>query len=78
MPTYKFRNKDTDEEIEITMRISELDSYKKEHPNYIQLITGFPGMITQHGMTITKAGHEWQDHLKRIHKNAGRKSTIKT
>lgn len=76
MPTYRFKNTETDEEFEIFLKISELDEYKKNNPSHQQLL-GTPGMISQHGMTITKAGSEWQDHLKRIHKNSGRHSKIK-
>ena len=39
MPTYIFKNTKTEEVFEIQMRISELDTYKKEHPNLTQIPT---------------------------------------
>ena len=39
MPTYIFKNKRTDEIFEQQMRISELDEYKKENPDLIQMPT---------------------------------------
>ena len=39
MPTYIFKNTKTEEVFEIQMRISELDTYKKENPNLIQIPT---------------------------------------
>ena len=39
MPTYIFKNKKTDEIFEQRMRISELDEYKKENPDLIQMPT---------------------------------------
>lgn len=32
MPLYNFRNKETGEVVELSMRISELDQYKASHP----------------------------------------------
>lgn len=75
MPTYQFENKETGEITEEIMRIAELDAYKEANPHLRQVL-GTPGFISQHGSTIAKAGHEWQDHLKRIHKGAGRNSKI--
>ena len=39
MPTYIFKNKKTDEIFEQQMRISDLDEYKKENPDLIQMPT---------------------------------------
>jgi hypothetical protein len=39
MPTYNFRNKDTGEETEITMSMSELDQYKEDNPHLEQFLT---------------------------------------
>ena len=39
MPTYIFKNKRTDEIFEKQMRISELDEYKKDNPDLIQMPT---------------------------------------
>ena len=39
MPTYIFKNTRTDKIFEIQMRISELDEYKKENPDLVQIPT---------------------------------------
>ena len=39
MPTYIFKNKRTDEIFEKRMRISDLDEYKKDNPDLIQMPT---------------------------------------
>ncbi len=39
MPTYIFKNTKTEEVFEVQMRISELDTYKKENPSFIQVPT---------------------------------------
>ncbi len=36
MPTYTFINKDTNEEHDVTMRMSELDEYKENNPGLKQ------------------------------------------
>ena len=39
MPTYIFKNKKTEEVFELQMRISELDTYKLDHPDLKQVPT---------------------------------------
>tara|TARA_B100000424_G_C22931720_1_gene495642 strand:+ start:1585 stop:1818 length:234 start_codon:yes stop_codon:yes gene_type:complete len=76
MPTYVFRNKDTDEIVEHQMSVVDLDQFKEDNPHLkIQLQPLNP--ISDHKSTMTRAGSEWQDKLKQIKKNAGRGSTIK-
>lgn len=45
MPTYNFRNKETGEELEITMRISELDEYKLNNPVMEQYLKSAPRIV---------------------------------
>ena len=45
MPTYNFRNKETNEELEITMRISELDEYKLNNPVMEQYLKSAPRIV---------------------------------
>ena len=45
MPTYNFRNKKTGEELEITMRISELDEYKLNNPVMEQYLKTAPRIV---------------------------------
>lgn len=42
MPTYNFRHKETGEEQEVLMKISELDEWKENNPEWIQFLTGAP------------------------------------
>jgi len=51
MPTYNFRNKDTGEETEITMSMSELDQYKEDNPHLQQFLTRAPGISRGVGTT---------------------------
>ena len=51
MPTYNFRNKETGEEHEITMMMSELDQYKSDNPHLEQFLTGAPMVVRGHGTT---------------------------
>ena len=39
MPTYSFRNKTTNEEFDVFMKISELDQYMEEHPELEKLLS---------------------------------------
>ena len=45
MPTYNFRNKETGEELETTMRISELDEYKLNNPVMEQYLKSAPRIV---------------------------------
>ena len=55
MPTYVFRNKETDEIVEHEMKMSELDQFKEDNPNLqIQLQPLSP--ISDHKSTMTEPG----------------------
>jgi len=76
MPTYVFRDLNSDEIVEHTMKLAELDQFKESNPHLkIQLQPLNP--ISDHKSTQTRAGSEWQDHLKNIKKGSGRGNTIK-
>ena len=45
MPTYQFRNTQTDEEFEVLMKISEREEYLKNNP-HIQPIISAPALVT--------------------------------
>ena len=45
LPTYNFRNTETGEELEITMRISELDEYKLNNPVMQQYLKSAPRIV---------------------------------
>jgi len=76
MPTYVFRDTVTDQMEEHIMKIAELDQFKKDNPQLkIQLQPLNP--ISDTKSTLTRAGGDWQDHLKNIKKGSGRGNTIK-
>ena len=56
MPTYSFRNKDTGEEFDQFMAISELDQFLEDHPELIQLLSApcFLGAGMDGGMLNNK------------------------
>lgn len=76
MPTYNFINDETGETQEVSMKIAELDEFKANNPDLRQII-GTPSFVTDTKGTLTRAGSEWQDHLKRMKKGSGRGNTIK-
>lgn len=54
MPTYQFKHKETDEISEVFMKISELDSYKAEHPELEMFIGSPPKVCDPTRMSDTK------------------------
>lgn len=77
MPTYIFKNKETEEIEEHYMKISELDQFKEDHPNLLIQLQGM-NMVSDTKSALTRAGGEWQDFLKSMKKGSGRGNTIKT
>lgn len=67
MSTYLFKNRDTKEEIELDMSISERDAYIDNNPHMEQLVNGFPGL--GHAIVRAKPDHGFRDVLKDIKKN---------
>ena len=74
MPTYKFRNKNSNEEHEVVLRISELDDYKEKHPELEQMVNRFPGLSDPVRLGVRKPAAGFQDLLKNMkQKNPGSK-----
>ena len=66
MPNYDFLNTETNEVVEVTMKIAELDDYKKNNPHMKQQVTA-PNMISAlDGATLKKAGDGWKEVQDRI------------
>lgn len=78
MPTYNFRDLETGEVTEVTMRISELDDYKKENPHLQQFLTAAPSLSTDGGGGGLKIDNGFNDVLKKIKAGSGRGNTINT
>jgi hypothetical protein len=79
MPTYKFQNKETEEEFELFMSISELGEYLNKNNNIKQLIGGAPMISSGRGMGKPDDG--FRDILKEIKKKNSKgitRSTINT
>jgi hypothetical protein len=76
MPIYTFRNKKTGTEITESMSMARREE-KLASGEWEQVITGIGGMISDSKSPMTRAGREWQDHLKRIKKGSGRDNNIK-
>jgi len=76
MPTYVFRNIETEEIEEHNMKIAELDQFKEDNPQLKIQLQGM-NMISDTKSVLTRAGGDWQDHLKNIKKGSGRGNTIK-
>lgn len=71
MPVYSFRNTDTEEEFEATMRYSELAEYLKTNPHIRQIFTRFPGTVDPVRIGIRKPDDSFRDVLKKakVHKH---------
>jgi hypothetical protein len=77
MPSYTMRHKETGETKDVVLTISERDTFLEENPDWEQTLST-PGFVSSHISTMRRAGSEWNNVLKDIKKNAGRKSTINT
>lgn len=66
MPTYNFRNKETGEEFEVTMKISELDSYKEANPQLTQFLTGAPPIGDSVRLGIKKLDNGFREVLQKV------------
>lgn len=75
MPTYRFYNKDTKEEFETVLRISELDEYKRNRPELEQRVTGVLGYSDPARLGLAKPATGFRDLLKNM-KTKHRGSTI--
>jgi hypothetical protein len=52
MPNYNFRNNETSEEIEVFMKISELDQWKEDNPGWTQFLTAAPRTVSGVGSNL--------------------------
>jgi hypothetical protein len=78
MANYSFRNKDTNEEFEIDMPISQLDAFKAENPNLEQFISRAPALADPSRLGLRKPDAGFRDVLKRVKKASGRSNKINT
>jgi hypothetical protein len=79
MPTYNFRNKTSGEVIDVTLRISELDEWKSQNPEWETIHLVAPKLVSGSGKdNLSRAGSGWNDLLNRVKGGSGRGNTIKT
>jgi histidinol-phosphate/aromatic aminotransferase/cobyric acid decarboxylase-like protein len=71
MPVYSFRDTETKEEYEATMRYSELDEYLKNNSHIVQIFTRFPGTVDSVRIGIRKPDDNFRVVLKKakVHKH---------
>lgn len=75
MANYTFLNQNTNEEIDISMAISELDDFKANNPHLKQLIKTAPAIGDPTRLGLRKPDSGFRDVLKKA-KKAHRGSTI--
>lgn len=68
MPTYDFKNLNTNEIETFTMKISELDSFKENNPHLERYITGAPGLSDPVRLGLVKPSTGFRELLKDIKK----------
>ena len=78
MANYTFLNTITEEEIDISMPISELDDYKLKNTHLQQLIKRAPSIADPTRLGLRKPDHGFRDVLKRVEKASGRSNKINT
>ena len=67
MPTYKFRNTETNEIFEKVMKMSELDSYKQQNPTHESYIDSAPPIADSVRIGARKKDSGFKEVLQRIH-----------
>lgn len=77
MPNYSFRNNETGEEFDESMKISELEVFLKENPNTQQIFKTFPGVVDSVRIGVRKPDRSFNDVLSKA-KEAHKYSTIDT
>jgi hypothetical protein len=78
MPTYNFKNTTSGEIIEKILRISELDKWKEENPEWETIHLSAPSLVSGSKSALSMAGKDWESHLNNIKKGAGKDTTIKS
>jgi hypothetical protein len=68
MPTYLFRDTVSGEIFEKQMKISELDTYKEQHPTHVRYYDGVaPAMGDPVRLGVTKTDTGFKEVLSKIH-----------
>ena len=67
MPTYSFRDKNTDEVFDVVLRMSEREQYLKDNPHLEQTITAAPAFTGDHISAAKKYDSGFKEVLQKIH-----------
>lgn len=67
MPTYDFRNKDTDEVFSKFMKIAEKDQYLADNPNIEQTYITAPATVDPVRIGVRKTDNGFKEVLQKIH-----------
>lgn len=78
MPQYEFKNSETGEVKELSLRISEYDQWKSDNPKWERYHgpSSAPKLVTGVKSTMSIAGKDWERHLNNIKKSSGKDNTI--
>lgn len=68
MPIYTFRNTETDELYDLSLRLNERETYLQENPHVKQVLSGAPSLHSGAGLTGRKPDNAFRDKLKEIKK----------
>lgn len=68
MPIYTFRNIETDELYDLSLRLDERETYLQENPHVKQVLSGAPSLHSGTGLTGRKPDNAFRDKLKEIKK----------
>ena len=75
---YTFKNNDTGEVFEKTMKMAEKEPYLKANPHLSSVITAIPMSYGFHKSTISQTDDTFNDVMKGIKKASGSGCTIET
>lgn len=75
MPVYTFKDKETQEHFEVNMPLEEFKAFLQGNPEYTQVFK-MPATVSGRISTHRLAGQGWQDILKKVKSNSGKKNTI--
>jgi hypothetical protein len=75
MPTYTFFDEQSGMEFDITMSMSDLDTYKTQNPNHKQ-VPSAPAIVGGVGGIGRHSDDGWKDTLKSIKKASGKGNKI--
>lgn len=67
MPVYTFRDVETNEIFDISMRMSELDEYKQENPNHERYFDEVPALISGSGKKVDGGFNEVLTKISEAH-----------